>query len=81
MRVYAGDASRRPPTEVTESHCYEGAQMTAGTWAYLELLEDGRLAVAQGWGTCPVELPADQRVFECWGPRGTFLCPAWRAVT
>ncbi len=63
VRVYADDPTHRLPADITDLHCYEGAQMTAGTWAYLELLEDGRLAVAHGRGGCPVELPTDHEIY------------------
>lgn len=32
--------------------------------ACMEILADGRLAVAQGNGTCTSELPADHRIFK-----------------
>jgi hypothetical protein len=80
VRVYAGDATHRLPTEVTDSHCYKGSQMTAGTWAYLELLEDRRLAVAHGRGDVRPSCRPITRFSSARVPCGNYLCPAGRAA-
>ena len=64
--VLADDASNVPPELITSKHCYQGLY---GRWGgptgfvYLDLLDQDRLAVAHGTGTCPIGLPENHEVY------------------
>ncbi|MDA1216407.1 MAG: hypothetical protein O2812_05995 [Chloroflexi bacterium] len=62
VRTRLGQSSFADPKTVTTEHCYEHYSHPI-SYAYLQLRSDMEMAVAQGNGSCPAQLPADNQVY------------------
>jgi hypothetical protein len=59
MFIDPGMPTYADPAQITAVHCY----LSGGSWVFLQRLDDGRLAVASGVGSCPGGLPAGYQTF------------------